>query len=144
MKTPISNVFLIQQEHTEVPSTTAIITLDGQRSKVSSPSRINENGNKLLTKERLFPFIIADAVTKAKLLWAMKTVVSHRYPQFVQLSRLVARALASMFLASERRLRQQKLLIGSTSGWPHSLENIFKIFWPNQARDLAKSLCHLF
>ena len=92
MKTPISNVFLIQQEDTEVPSTTAIITLDGQRSEVSSPSRINENGNKLLTKERLFPFIIADAVTKAELLWAMKTVVSHRYPQFVQLSRLVARA----------------------------------------------------
>jgi hypothetical protein len=54
MKTPISNVFLIQQEDTEVPSTTAIITLDGQRSEVSSPLRINENGNKLLTKERLF------------------------------------------------------------------------------------------
>jgi hypothetical protein len=64
MKTPISNVFLIQQEDTEVPSTTAIITLDGQRSEVSSPSRINKNGNKLLTKERLFPFIITDALLR--------------------------------------------------------------------------------
>ncbi|EFX65412.1 hypothetical protein DAPPUDRAFT_333207 [Daphnia pulex] len=56
------------QEDTEVPSTTAIITLDGQRSEVSSPSRINENG----------------------------------FPQFVQLSRLVARA-SGQYVPSQRK-----------------------------------------
>jgi hypothetical protein len=36
MKTPSFNVFLIQQEDAEVPSTTAIITIDGKRSDPAS------------------------------------------------------------------------------------------------------------
>jgi hypothetical protein len=35
MKTPSFNVFLIQQEDAEVPSTTAIITIDGKRDPAS-------------------------------------------------------------------------------------------------------------
>jgi hypothetical protein len=65
---PISQMFVIQQEVPHVTSTRASEV--SERIEVPSP-RINETGSGNP------PFVIADATTKAELLWAMKTVVSH-------------------------------------------------------------------
>ncbi len=49
--------------------------------------------------------------------------------------------LASIWVPHcERRLRQQKWLIWSISGWPNSVENVFKMFCPKQAKDTWRSL----
>jgi hypothetical protein len=84
---PISQLFVIQQEDAHVTSTRA-----SERIEVQSPLRINETGSGNPS------FIIADELTKAELLWAMKTVVSHSSFNSANGS---AELLANMFPDSE-------------------------------------------
>lgn len=84
---PISQLFVIQQVDAPVTSTRA-----SERIEVPSLPRINETGSGNP------PFIIADAITKTELLWAMKTVVSHSSFNSADGS---AELLANMFPDSE-------------------------------------------